>query len=68
MCPVQAANAQSLARHLPGSSAQRYTSRGFNTKERETVEYYLYMGLMAVALFLWAVIALKDDQGNTGDE
>ena len=32
------------------------------------MEYYLYMGLMAVALFVWAVIALKDDQGNTGDE
>jgi hypothetical protein len=32
------------------------------------VIYFLYMGLMAIALFLWAVIALKDDQGNTGGD
>jgi len=32
------------------------------------VAYFLYMGLLAIALFLWVVIALKDDQGNTGGE
>lgn len=30
--------------------------------------YFLYMGLMAIALFLWAVIALKDDHGDTGSD
>lgn len=30
------------------------------------VYYYFYMGLLVVALVLWAVIALRDDTDNGG--
>ena len=28
------------------------------------IYYYLYMGLMVVALVLWAIIAIRDDGGD----
>jgi len=28
--------------------------------------YYMYMGLLIVALVLWAVIAVREDNGNGG--
>jgi len=31
------------------------------------IYYYLYMGLLVLALVLWAVIAVHEDAGNGGD-
>jgi hypothetical protein len=32
------------------------------------VYYYLYMGLLILALVLWAVVAVREDGGNGGTQ
>lgn len=33
-------------------------------RQRTMISYYLYMGLLVLVLFLWAVIAIRDDGAN----
>jgi hypothetical protein len=32
------------------------------------VYYYLYMGLLILALILWAIIAVRDDSGGNAQD